>query len=271
MERLERCGRVLRAALAAGRVRRRLPWLLVAFVLLGSALKDGDLVPETPMRNKRNPLNVYFVKVAWAWTFWLLLPFIAVTTYEFAETKFLYGPTKSALAALRRLSSLLVGSAVWYVCTGLFTYIENLTGTCSTSGKAGEPHRLYATKQECHQDNGIWNGFDISGHCFLLSYCALMIMEEVAVLEGLSIDQNSKLCVVINALFVSLCFLTMIWVFMFLCTAVYFHDFSQKLLGVLIGLAAWYGTYRVWYLKPFSPGLPLPNIPLSSKKYSYSR
>lgn len=58
MELLERCGRRLRAGLAAGRVRGRLPWLLLAIVLLGSALKDGDLVPETPMRNKRNPLNV---------------------------------------------------------------------------------------------------------------------------------------------------------------------------------------------------------------------
>lgn len=271
MERLERCSRSLRAGLAAGAVRRRLPWVLLGIVLLGSALKDGDLVPETPMQNKRNLLNVYFVKVAWAWTFWLLLPFIGVTTYFFAKSKFLYGPTKSILTALRRLSALLVGTAIWYVCTGLFMYIENLTGMCSTSGKHNEPHRLYATKQECHQNNGIWNGFDISGHCFLLSYCALMIVEEMAVLEGLSIDQNSKLRVVVNSLFVSLCFLTMIWVFMFVCTAIYFHDFSQKLLGALIGLSAWYVTYRVWYLKPFSPGLPLPNIPLSSKKYSYSR
>ncbi|XP_066834480.1 acyl-coenzyme A diphosphatase FITM2 isoform X1 [Anser cygnoides] len=290
MEQLERCSRSLRAGLAAGAVRRRLPWVLLGLVLLGSALKDGDLVPETPMQNKRNLLNVvvgkesrsklhrkvllgqrYFVKVAWAWTFWLLLPFIGVTTYLFAKSKFLYGPTKSILTALRRLSALLVGTAIWYVCTGLFMYIENLTGMCSTSGKHNEPRRLYATKQECHQDNGIWNGFDISGHCFLLSYCALMIVEEMAVLEGLSIDQNSKLRVVVNSLFVSLCFLTMIWVFMFVCTAVYFHDFSQKLLGALIGLSAWYVTYRVWYLKPFSPGLPLTNIPLSSKKYSYSR
>ncbi|KFQ48975.1 Fat storage-inducing transmembrane protein 2, partial [Nestor notabilis] len=200
----------------------------------------------------------YFVKVAWAWTFWLLLPFITVTTYQFAKSKLLYGRMKSILAVLRRLSTLLVGTAIWYICTRVFMYIENLTGACSTSGKVSEPR-------------GIWNGFDISGHCFLLSYCALMIMEEVAVLEGLSIDQNSRLRVVINALFVSLCFLTMIWVFMFLSTALYFHDFSQKLIGALIGLSAWYGTYRSWYLKPFSPGLPLPNIPLSSKKYSYSR
>ncbi|XP_027601706.1 fat storage-inducing transmembrane protein 2 [Pipra filicauda] len=271
MERLERCGRCLRAALAGGRVRRRLPAALLAIALLGSALKDSDLVPDTPLRNKRNPLNVYFVKVAWAWTLWLLLPFIALTTYQLARTKLLYGRTRSALLALRRLSGLAVGTAVWFGCTQLFVYIENLTGECSVPAKPGDAPRLYATKRECHQDSGVWNGFDISGHCFLLSYCALMILEEVAVLEGLSMDHSSRLRVVVNVLFVSLCLLAVIWVFMFLCTALYFHDFSQKLLGVLIGLSGWYGTYRFWYLKPFSPGLPLPNIPLSSKKYSYSR
>ncbi|NXQ49691.1 FITM2 protein, partial [Catharus fuscescens] len=234
-------------------------------------LKDSELVPDTPLQNKRNPLNVYFVKMAWAWTLWLLLPFITLTTYELARSKFLYGRTKSALLVLRRLGALLVGTAVWYLCTGLFLYVENLTGECSLQGKPGQPPRLYASKQECHQDSGVWNGFDISGHCFLLSYCAMMILEEVAVLEALSIERSSKLRVLINVLLVSLCFLTVIWVFMFLSTALYFHDFSQKLLGVLIGLSAWYGTYRVWYLKPFSPGLPLPKIPLSSKKYSYSR
>ncbi|NXP81795.1 FITM2 protein, partial [Ramphastos sulfuratus] len=271
MERLERCGRQLRAALAAGRMRRRLPWLLLAIVLVGSALKDNDLVPETPMQNKHNPLNVYFVKVAWAWTLWLLLPFITVTTYQFAKSKFHYGLTKSILLVLRRLSALLVGTAIWYMCTGLFLYIENLTGMCSSPGRGSQSHWPPATKQECQQASGVWSGFDISGHCFLLSYSALLIVEELAVLEGLATKQNSKLQAVIDGLLVSLCLLTMVWVFMFLCTALYFHDFSQKLLGVLIGLAAWYGTYRVWYLKPFSPGLPLPHIPLSSKKYSYSR
>uniref|UniRef100_A0A8C5U2I1 Fat storage inducing transmembrane protein 2 n=1 Tax=Malurus cyaneus samueli TaxID=2593467 RepID=A0A8C5U2I1_9PASS len=210
-------------------------------------------------------LGLYFVKVAWAWTLWLLLPFIALTTYQLARSRFLSGRTKSVLLVLRRLGALLVGTAVWYLCTEFFMFVENLTGECSIQAKPSQPPRLYNSKRECHQDGGVWNGFDISGHCFLLSYCAMMILEEVAVLEALSIDHNSKLRVVINALFVSLCFLTMIWVFMFLSTALYFHDFSQKLLGVLIGLSAWYGTYRFWYLKPFSPGLPLPNISLMLK------
>ncbi|NXM69653.1 FITM2 protein, partial [Serilophus lunatus] len=263
--------RWLRAALAGGRVRRWLPALLVGIALLGSALKDGGLVPDTPLRNKRNPLNVYFVKLAWAWTLWLLLPFISLTTYQLCRSTFLYGRARSLLLVLRRLGALAVGTAVWFVCTELFVFIENLTGECSVPAGLGRPPRLYATKRECHQDSGVWNGFDISGHCFLLSYCALMILEEVAVLEGLPMEQDSKLRVVVDVLFVCLCFLAGIWVFMFLCTALYFHDFSQKLLGVLIGLSGWYGTYRVWYLKPFSPGLPLANRPSSLKKYSYSR
>lgn len=214
------------------------------------------------------------MKVAWAWTLWLLLPFITLTTYELGRSKLLHGRARSALLVLRRLGALLVGTAVWYLCTELFIYIENLTGECSLQGKPsqpGQPPRLYGSKRECQRDSGVWSGFDISGHCFLLSYCAMMILEELAVLEVLALEHSSKLRVVINVLLVSLCSLTMIWVFMFLCTALYFHDFSQKLLGVLIGLGAWYGTYRFWYLKPFSPGLPLPNIPLGSKKYSYSR
>lgn len=54
----QRCARCLRARLVAAAVRRRLPWLLLGLVFLGSALKDGDLVPETPMQNKRNVFNV---------------------------------------------------------------------------------------------------------------------------------------------------------------------------------------------------------------------
>ncbi|NXO80095.1 FITM2 protein, partial [Sitta europaea] len=235
------------------------------------ALKDSDLVPDTPLQNKRNPLNVYFVKMAWAWTLWLLLPFMALSTYELARGTLLLGRARSALLVLRRLCALLVGTALWFLCTELFALVENITGHCALPALPGQPPRPFASKRECQQHGGVWNGFDISGHCFLLSYCAMMILEEVAVLEALSIEHSSRLRLVINALLVSLCSLAVIWVFMFLCTALYFHDFSQKLLGVLIGLSAWYGTYRFWYLKPFSPGLPLPNIPLSSKKHSYSR
>ncbi|XP_006275303.1 acyl-coenzyme A diphosphatase FITM2 [Alligator mississippiensis] len=259
---LERGARLLWAALVRRAARRGLPWLLILLLLLGSAARALGLPPPSYLSLKSNLLNVYFVKLAWAWTFWLLLPFIGVTNYCL---------TRNVQDVLRRLSTLLVGTAVWYICTQFFMYVENLTGSCYKSSALDVLHREHQNKHHCHQAGGFWHGFDISGHSFLLTYCALMIVEEMAVLEVLNTDRSSRLHGVVNALFVALSFLVAIWVLMFLSTAVYFHDFSHKLLGTLVGLSAWYGTYRFWYLKPVSPGLPPQNTCLSSKKSSYSR
>jgi hypothetical protein len=47
---------------------------------------------------------------------------------------------------------------------------------------------------------------------------------------------------------------------MLLATAVYFHNFPQKIFGGLFAVVGWFFTYKVWYaLPPFnsvSPGLP---------------
>uniref|UniRef100_A0A8C8RLS8 Fat storage inducing transmembrane protein 2 n=1 Tax=Pelusios castaneus TaxID=367368 RepID=A0A8C8RLS8_9SAUR len=262
MERLDRCARALRTALVQSPIRLWLPWGLLGLMLGGSLLKALAPLPETYMSSKRNLLNIYFVKFAWAWTFWLLLPFIAITNYCLS---------RNVLEVLRRLSTLLVGTMIWYVCTRLFLQIEDFTGNCYRSPKLDELFQEHPSKQQCHQGGGFWHGFDISGHSFLLTYCALMIVEEMAVLRVLNTDRRPRLHAVVNALFVALSFLTLIWVWMFFCTAVYFHDFSQKLSGSLVGLSAWYGTYRFWYLKSFSPRLPLQNVSLSSKKPNCSR
>uniref|UniRef100_A0A8D0HCY5 Fat storage inducing transmembrane protein 2 n=1 Tax=Sphenodon punctatus TaxID=8508 RepID=A0A8D0HCY5_SPHPU len=256
MEKLDRYARPLRAHLMQCWVRSWTPWVLLVLMLGGSLLKELELVPETYLSNKRNLLNVCFVKLSWAWTFWLLLPFIGVTNYHV---------TQNALGVLRRLSHLLVGTIIWYICTAAFMHIENLTGNCYKSPALDVLHQEHLNKQHCHQGGGFWHGFDISGHSFLLSYCALMIVEEMAVLRGLYTDRNPRLHAVVNALVLALSFLVLIWVSMFFSTALYFHDFSQKLFGALIGLSAWYGTYKFWYLKPFSPGLPPQSACLTSK------
>lgn len=60
----------------------------------------------------------------------------------------------------------------------------------------------------------------------------------------------------LGLLYVALNLVTVLWVWMFVCTSVYFHHLYHKLLGTLCGLLGWYLTYRLWYLKPLSPGLP---------------
>ncbi|EMP28717.1 Fat storage-inducing transmembrane protein 2 [Chelonia mydas] len=183
----------------------------------------------------------YFVKLAWAWTFWLLLPFIAITNYYLS---------RNVLGVLRRLGTLLVGTVVWYVCTSLFLRIEDFTGNCYKSPALDVLFQEHPSKWQCRQGGGFWNGFDISGHSFLLTYCALMIVEEMAVLHVLNTDRSPRLHVVVNALFVALSFLTLIWVWMFFCTAVYFHDFSQKLFGTLVGQGVPYPDLNMLMLPP---------------------
>lgn len=262
MELLDRCARPLRAVLVQGPVRLWLPWGLLGLLLGGSLLKALAPLPDSYLSSKRNLLNIFFVKLAWAWTFWLMLPFIAITNYCLSQ---------NILGMLRRLSTLLVGTMIWYICTTFFLYVEDFTGSCYKSPALDVQFREHLSKRQCHQGGGFWHGFDISGHSFLLSFCALMIVEEIAVLRVLNTNRNLRLHTVVNALFVALSFLTLIWVWMFFCTAVYFHDFSQKLCGTLVGLSAWYGTYRFWYLKSFSPGLPPQIVSLSSKKPNRSR
>lgn len=204
----------------------------------------------------------YFVKVAWAWTFCLLLPFIALTNYHL---------TGKAGLVLRRLSTLLVGTAIWYGCTAIFSNIEHYTGSCYQSPALEGIRKEHQSKQQCHREGGFWHGFDISGHSFLLTFCALMIVEEMAVLHEVKTDRSHCLHTAITTLVVALGSLTFIWVWMFLCTAVYFHNLSHKVFGTLFGLLGWYGTYGFWYLKSFSPGLPPQSSSLNLKQDSYKK
>ncbi|XP_034979608.1 acyl-coenzyme A diphosphatase FITM2 [Zootoca vivipara] len=261
MEYMDRSASFLRPYLVRDAARRTMPLGLLGLMLGGSVIKEWAPLPETYMSNKRNLINMYFVKVAWAWTLCLLLPFIGIATYHV---------TRSVAVVVRRLSALLVGTAIWYSCTGVFLYIENLTGSCYKSAAFDVPLEEHPNKIQCLKAGGFWNGFDISGHSFLLSYCALITIEEMAVLHIVNISKNSRLHSVVNGFFLGLSFLTMMWLWMFFTTAVYFHNFPQKLFGTLAGLLAWYGTYKYWYLTPLSPGLPPERTSWSSRKSNRS-
>ncbi|XP_044296239.1 acyl-coenzyme A diphosphatase FITM2 [Varanus komodoensis] len=247
MASIDRSVRFLLPYLVRSSVRQTMPWGLLGLTLGGSLVKEFAPLPDSYLNNKRNLLNICFVKFAWAWTFILLLPFISITNYLV---------TRNILVVFQRLTTLMVGTAVWYACTCVFLYIEDLTGTCYKSPALDIQLLEHLNKLQCQKAGHFWHGFDISGHSFLLSYCALMIVEEMAVMHSVTTSQGSRLHRAVSILFLALSCLTLIWLLMFLTTAIYFHDFFQKFFGTLVGLFAWYGTYRFWYLKPVSPGLP---------------
>lgn len=189
----------------------------------------------------------YFVKVSWGWTLLLLTPFLLLSN----------SPVSRSVSFLaRRLLSLAVATAVWYVCTETFFYIEDATGSCFDTA-ASVPVKDFTSKASCRRAGFHWDGYDISGHSFILAYSTLLIVEETAPMALVRTARLSTLPrMVLALLYVALNLIVVIWVWMFACTSVYFHDLSHKLLGTVCGLLGWFLTYRVWYLTPCSPGLP---------------
>ncbi|XP_071333512.1 acyl-coenzyme A diphosphatase FITM2 [Trachinotus anak] len=229
-------------------VRQHFPWIFLLISAVGSVLKELDLVPQTYFSSSKNVLNVYFVKMSWMWTLLLLTPFLLLSNSSF---------NKNVSFLARRLLSLAVATAVWYICTETFFYIEDVTGSCYETGTMDVVKKEFTSKATCRHAGFHWHGYDISGHSFILAYSALFIVEETAPMASLKTASLSALPrMVLNLLYVALNLIVIIWLWMFACTSVYFHDTSHKLLGTICGLLGWYLTYRVWYPNPWSPGLP---------------
>ncbi|KAF4078634.1 hypothetical protein AMELA_G00201300 [Ameiurus melas] len=225
--------------------RKYLPLFFFALSLGGSLLKELAVVPSSSFSSSGNVLNVYFVKFSWGWNLVLLLPFIFLSNS--------YG--RDFILVSKRLTSLVVATAVWYSCTEIFFYVEDVTGVCYKSDRVAEILEGFDTKAECRNAGHYWECFDISGHSFILSYSTLIIVEEMVPMLYL-VQHYQNRTIVLDALYLALNAIAVLWVWMFACTSVYFHDTLQKFLGTLLGVSGWYMTYKVWYLNPFSPGLP---------------
>jgi len=222
----------------------------------------------------KNPLNQYFVKYAWGWTFSAVCLLMVLTNYI----------TTGSWVSMRTLQSscrLAVGTAVWYVFARvLFIYLEEATGEC------GVPE--FVTKRTCYKAGHQWTGFDTSGHCFLLSWNNLFIAEEFQALFQLNITDNepvaengtgdkktnektskqkpvdhtplySSLAPYLEYLSCGLAVLMLLGEVMMFCTSLYFHTLLEKLLGTLCGLVSWYVVYRrLYHMYPaWHPGHPL--------------
>ena len=244
--------------------------LIVAFVIIiiGSLLKRYDLVPQSYFSVKTNIFNRYFAKLGWGWTIGLLGPFIYLTLMTTRTTKEIVA---------NHLSRLLVATGIWLVVTSLFVFIESRTGTCNHQGFQG------ATRYVCLKGGHKWDeGIDFSGHTFLLLYAILIINEEVkAYRKGVKkIDkteqQTSEVTPdgttnptketfqiyqhLIRVVYIALGVLTVLWEFMLLSTALYFHHTLHKIAAGICAVFFWYNTYYVWY-QPRSTSLLCPAKP----------
>ncbi|XP_033101537.1 fat storage-inducing transmembrane protein 2-like [Anneissia japonica] len=237
--------------------------LLCSIVLIGSVLHDLDVMPKSYFSGSKNVFNQWGVKWGWGWTLSLLTPYMVLAGLLTCD--------KQWYLVLKDCLRLAVGTFFWFAWIQLFLAIEHVTGTCNASG--------FPTKKSCIRAGFQWDGFDISGHTFILIHSLLTILEELQLMRQIYSNDRKiemscqhiswldtvqpmlkQLLYIFTFLLVFLCYL---WMWMLLCTAVYFHTFSHKILAAPIAIGTWLFNYRFWYQKPFSPG-PVRSLNLKS-------
>ena len=209
--------------------------------LIGSFIHDFFPLPRSYLSYKRNVFNVYFAKKGWGWTLMLVLGFNILILIRHGK----YDPRLT----FRTLSRGLHATLAWFCLTSTFVFFEEVTGIC-------EGNSTKKTKQSCIYGGLNWNGFDISGHCFLLSFCILIINEELfpfvqkAKLQNkdsnvadVPPDTFSIKSTLLDIFSLSLTMLMVLWEFLMFFTCIYYHTLFQKFLGIAFGISAWYAIY----------------------------
>lgn len=88
-------------------------------------------------------------------------------------------------------------------------------------------------------------GFDISGHTFLLMFSNLLISSEMK-LNKIEDEKNSHINIASRVL-------TILWDFMLLQTALYYHTMIQKLIAAIWASVTWYMMHILFYERLESP------------------
>lgn len=250
-------------------------------LFLVSLIADFAPVPKTYMARSDNILNQYFVKFAWGWNLILLVPYCVLTSYTYC-----CGNVRNMLK--QHLVRLGVATFFWWFWTGAFNYVESTYGKCNVKG--GQ----FSSKTACLKAGNYWNGFDISGHAFILMYGSLVLIEEArSIVNWDTIKENIRLeyhyrvskdskvisdnplrllstadfavlqrsyeryTPYIRGLVITITFYQIMWDVMLVCTMLYYHIMIEKFLGGICAILTWFVTYRVWYEHPlFLPRLP---------------
>ncbi|XP_038223284.1 fat storage-inducing transmembrane protein [Zerene cesonia] len=247
-------------------------------LFLLSLIADVITFPRTYFSRSDNVFNQYFVKIGWFWTLFLTVPYVLLTSYTICCGKRKY-------IATAHLSRLIIATISWYTWTSIFNVIETKYGRCNSN--------KFDNKVACLQNGHFWNGFDISGHCFILIYSSLVMIEEAKAIKGwerikdyirdenYSRSQNDKspstnplknikssdmdvlkisyekFTPYVRALLIAITCLQLLWDVMLVSTILYYHIMVEKFLSGIIAILTWFVTYRAWYTIPKI----LPNLP----------
>ena len=211
------------------------------------------------LAKQNNILNIYFVKFSWGWTLLSLGGYLIATTIENTNSQIHFNARRNVL--LKLVIRLFIATMVWYFITESFLLVEEQTGVCAIP--------KYLDKNTCRNNGFFWKGFDISGHCFLLVWCNLVIHEEIRDSRNWDLkkdtppsDTNSKTkrhkqLFFGPLFFYLLAFITMLWDLMIICTNMFFHTPYEKLLGTAIAVLIWGIIYQIMYKRYLSKYLEI--------------
>nr|SVE91201.1 EOG090X07YX [Daphnia sinensis] len=253
--------------------------IYIMLVFFGSILGDVLPIPNSYFSRKDNIFNVYFVKLSWGWTMIFVGSFVYLTSSVYSCGD----KTKIRKHMLR----LLFATFMWFFWTKLFVTIEESYGYCSKPIV-----RSSNSRKQCLSKGLSWNSFSLSGHTFILIYCALIIMEEAKALvsweaikdhlrnedhnrsseesgsatplDCLSAEQllfvrdkYEKFTPFIRLSFIAMAVLALLWDIMLMATIIYFHSTPEKFVASVIAVLLWFFSYRFLFSRRLL-GIPLP-------------
>lgn len=251
-------------------------YLGVLFLL--SLISDVLPMPKSYLARSDNVFNKFFVKFAWGWNLLLIVPFVIFTTY-------IYCCGQKQRIVRHHLLRIVIATFFWWFWTTFFNFIEASFGKCN--------NKQFSTKGTCLLAGHIWNGFDLSGHSFILIYGSLFLIEETrcmmnwdSIKDYIRLEEHNRLVrdtqhstnplryltdaefkdlqfnytkytPYIRGLFITITIFQLLWDVMLVCTILYYHIMIEKFLGGAIAILTWFFTYRVWYVYPkVLPQLP---------------
>ncbi|RWS13645.1 FIT family protein CG10671-like protein [Dinothrombium tinctorium] len=155
-----------------------------------------------------------------------------------------------------------INTFVWWFITNFFEWYDSYSASCSIAA--------HKNREVCVRSGGKWAGFDISGHTFLLLFSNLIILEECVAMVGwesfgdqLNAKQQhyqkiyrenyqqhimfSRYIIPIRILFILLTLLSILWDFMLVQTALFYHTMIQKFIAFLFALSLWFLLYKLIY------------------------
>ncbi|XP_072234620.1 fat storage-inducing transmembrane protein 1 [Leuresthes tenuis] len=244
-------------------VRRHFHLMLSGLVLFGPVLSLWAS-KYSIFANSNHYLYRKFLRSTWGWTCLLTGSFVLVLSFSACRCLSL---------SLRHVSRLGLAGVLWWGCRRLLTLLEDATGTCyepmapaqDVQSTAAPPLLLLhedLTKASCLKANMLWRGYEVSQDILILSFCCLLLAEEMSVI-GRHLAQERRLLRSPGApcrlLFLLCVLLLIIWMFLLLCLLVYFPKWPSQQLGGALGYLGWMGLYQGWYrlrVNWGSPGLP---------------